>query len=294
MIESVVIGRTTSSATKPTLNNGYFDSKVLSRNHAKFYSEQGKVFLLDLGSSNGTFINAKRLSDEGKESAPVEIQDKDVVCFGIDIIEDGKLQYERVQFTVKLNNEPVPVTTLESRGSSLEKAPVTGQKVVKSASIKKDKPDLPAKPDFNKPISNLVEAVQQGVARVQEQTQEIAKIQSQLQSIHEPKSDTKVAELQTLYQLESTAFNKRLSLLEASTFKISSTIDQLSSTLLKENENLKNDQKALQSQLSDIQKSNAELLKKLSDLTLDNENQVKRKVVVDLCSPVMQVGCCRY
>ena len=103
-----------------------------------------------------------------------------------------------------------------------------------------------------------------------------------------------MAELQTLYQLESTAFNKRLSLLEASTFKISSTIDQLSSTLLKENENLKNDQKALQSQLSDIQKSNAELLKKLSDLTLDNENQVKRKVVVDLCSPVMQVGCCRY
>ena len=43
LIEGVAIGRHTSQKTLPTPRNGYFDSKVLSRQHAKIYAEKEKV-----------------------------------------------------------------------------------------------------------------------------------------------------------------------------------------------------------------------------------------------------------
>ena len=38
-------------------DNGYFDCKVLSRQHALLLYEDGKFFLMDTASSNGTFVN---------------------------------------------------------------------------------------------------------------------------------------------------------------------------------------------------------------------------------------------
>ena len=277
LIEAVIVGRCTSAQTKPSNNNGYFDSKVLSRQHAKFYSEQEKVLVMDLGSANGTFLNNKRLSDEGKESTAFEVRDGDVISFGVDILEDGKLMYEKVQFTVSYNSGPIPVTTLESRGASLDKSSSVKQQKVKSASIKNDKlaakPELPAKPN-----ENLVYAVQQGVARVQEQTQEIAKIQSQLQVLNEPKQETKFIEFQSQYQQDVSASNKKIIAVEQSTLKLTHAIDQLSLKLLQENENLKKEQTSLYAQLLAIQKSNAEILNKLEGIRTDTQNRSSRKV----------------
>src|SRR5690349_15630489 len=56
----VKIGRQTGVTTAPHPSNGYFDSKVLSRVHAEVWSDAGKVYIRDLKSSNGTFLNGKR------------------------------------------------------------------------------------------------------------------------------------------------------------------------------------------------------------------------------------------
>ncbi|KAF8755120.1 Cell cycle arrest in response pheromone-related protein [Rhizoctonia solani] len=71
--------------------NGYFDSKVLSRQHAEVWEENGKIYIKDVKSSNGTFINGDRLSAESVESEPCELKSEDIVEFGIDIVgEDNK------------------------------------------------------------------------------------------------------------------------------------------------------------------------------------------------------------
>lgn len=99
--QRVKIGRQTNAKTAPGERNGYFDSKVLSRQHAEVWEEGGKVifhpFLLlftwlilillapwqiyikDVKSSNGTFINGERLSLEGLESEPSELKSDDIV-----------------------------------------------------------------------------------------------------------------------------------------------------------------------------------------------------------------------
>ncbi|KAL5632706.1 hypothetical protein ACGC1H_005604 [Rhizoctonia solani] len=87
----VKIGRQTNAKTVPGERNGYFDSKVLSRQHAEVWEENGKIFIKDVKSSNGTFINGDRLSAESVESEPCELKSEDIVEFGIDIVgEDNK------------------------------------------------------------------------------------------------------------------------------------------------------------------------------------------------------------
>ncbi|GAA6055258.1 hypothetical protein JCM3770_001511 [Rhodotorula araucariae] len=84
----VKIGRQTNAKTIPNGTNGYFDSKVLSRAHAEVWSEEGRVFIKDVKSSNGTFINGERLSPESSESDVFELHTDDIVEFGIDILTD--------------------------------------------------------------------------------------------------------------------------------------------------------------------------------------------------------------
>ncbi|KAF8573544.1 SMAD/FHA domain-containing protein [Ramaria rubella] len=89
--QRVKIGRQTNAKTVPGERNGYFDSKVLSRQHAEVWEETGKIYIKDVKSSNGTFINGERLSAEGVESDPFELKTDDIVEFGIDIVgEDNK------------------------------------------------------------------------------------------------------------------------------------------------------------------------------------------------------------
>ncbi|KAG6850355.1 hypothetical protein H0H93_014309 [Arthromyces matolae] len=86
--QRVKIGRQTNAKTAPGERNGYFDSKVLSRQHAEVWEEGGKILIKDVKSSNGTFINGDRLSPEGVESDPSELKNDDIVEFGIDIVGD--------------------------------------------------------------------------------------------------------------------------------------------------------------------------------------------------------------
>lgn len=87
--ETLRIGRQTNAKTVPTPVNGFFDSKVLSRQHAEIWADrQGKIFIRDVKSSNGTFVNGTRLSPENRESDPHELQTGDHLELGIDIVSD--------------------------------------------------------------------------------------------------------------------------------------------------------------------------------------------------------------
>jgi hypothetical protein len=89
--DSLRIGRQTNQKTIPTPANGFFDSKVLSRQHAEIWADRmGKIFIRDVKSSNGTFVNGTRLSQENRESEPHELQTGDHLELGIDIVSEDQ------------------------------------------------------------------------------------------------------------------------------------------------------------------------------------------------------------
>ena len=68
------VGRVVNPKAPAKFDNLLFDTKVLSRNHAECYSDhQGRVFIRDLGSSNGTYINGYRLSPDAVASEPFQL-----------------------------------------------------------------------------------------------------------------------------------------------------------------------------------------------------------------------------
>lgn len=66
---------------------------VLSRNHALIWYENGKFYLQDTKSSNGTFVNNQRLSKGSEESPARE------VCSG-DILQVYKIENSTMNFTL--------------------------------------------------------------------------------------------------------------------------------------------------------------------------------------------------
>lgn len=89
-LQKCKIGRQSNAKTAPNPLNGYFNSKVLSRSHAMLWCQDHKIWIKDTRSSNGTFLNGRRLSSELEESKAFEIKTGDHVEFGIDITgEDG-------------------------------------------------------------------------------------------------------------------------------------------------------------------------------------------------------------
>lgn len=88
--DTLRIGRQTNAKTLPTQTNGFFDSKVLSRQHAEVWADKvsNKVWIRDIKSSNGTFVNGQRLSQENVESEAHELRTEDVLELGIDIVGD--------------------------------------------------------------------------------------------------------------------------------------------------------------------------------------------------------------
>ncbi|KAI8998295.1 hypothetical protein BC832DRAFT_595126 [Gaertneriomyces semiglobifer] len=69
---------------QPTENDIWFTSKVVSRNHSEMWVRDNQVYIKDIGSSSGTFLNKMRLSPSGKESRPYPIKEGDIIQFGID------------------------------------------------------------------------------------------------------------------------------------------------------------------------------------------------------------------
>ncbi|EJW82383.1 FHA domain-containing protein [Wuchereria bancrofti] len=86
--EAVKIGRSV-ARWKPSSDNAIFDCKVLSRNHAVLWHEEGYFLLKDTKSSNGTFVNNDRLSKSAEESSPRQIYSGDILQFGVEISENA-------------------------------------------------------------------------------------------------------------------------------------------------------------------------------------------------------------
>lgn len=84
--EPIKVGRSVARA-KPKTNNAIFDCKVLSRNHAVLWFENGKFYLKDTKSSNGTFVNTKKLTAETEN---YEVNSGDLVQFGVCVIENNR------------------------------------------------------------------------------------------------------------------------------------------------------------------------------------------------------------
>lgn len=126
--DHIKIGRYSNNKTVPSPVNGYFDSKVLSRAHAEVWCENEKVYIKDIKSSNGTFINGTRLSPESQESEPFELHSEDVVDFGIDILTDDNkdILHRRVACRVFLVMTPEDALKLRSDFTSLYRGGVHG------------------------------------------------------------------------------------------------------------------------------------------------------------------------
>jgi hypothetical protein len=105
--QRIKIGRQTDEKTAPGERNGFFDSKILSRQHAEIWEDSGKIYIKDIMSTNGTFINGERLSTRGAESEPFELKTDDVIEFDIDMIgEDHKtIVYHKVAVRVVCEQE---------------------------------------------------------------------------------------------------------------------------------------------------------------------------------------------
>ncbi|KAG9287243.1 hypothetical protein G9A89_008873 [Geosiphon pyriformis] len=128
----VRIGRQTNPKTAPTETNGFFDSKVLSRTHAEVWCERGKPYIKDLKSSNGTFVNRRRLSPEGAESEPEELHHEDILEFGIDIVGDDNqtVVYQKVAARVVISE-----LNPDGRGTSKSQDPISKRGTPKNGSI---------------------------------------------------------------------------------------------------------------------------------------------------------------
>lgn len=59
--DTLKIGRQNTPKTSNKITDGFFDSRVLSRNHAELFVRDDSLMIRDLKSSNGTFINDTKL-----------------------------------------------------------------------------------------------------------------------------------------------------------------------------------------------------------------------------------------
>lgn len=106
--EVLRIGRQTNAKTVPTAANGYFDSKVLSRQHAEVWADRaGKIWIRDVKSSNGTFINGVRLSPENRDSEPHELRESDTLELGIDIVSEDQKSIVHHKVSAKVEHAGV-------------------------------------------------------------------------------------------------------------------------------------------------------------------------------------------
>ncbi|MCJ1401294.1 hypothetical protein MMC11_004506 [Xylographa trunciseda] len=107
--EILRIGRQTNAKTVPTPVNGYFDSKVLSRQHAEVWADRnGKIWIRDVKSSNGTFVNGVRLSPENRDSEPHELREHDMLELGIDIVSEDQKSIVHHKVSAKVEHAGIP------------------------------------------------------------------------------------------------------------------------------------------------------------------------------------------
>lgn len=97
-------GRSVDHASAPLPDNAFFQNSILSRSHAKLSFAFGQVWIQDLGSSNGTFLNGVKL--EPHQESQLLCED-DILDFGHDIESDDEGdfledEYKKVSCTVSI------------------------------------------------------------------------------------------------------------------------------------------------------------------------------------------------
>lgn len=114
------LGRQTNAKTQPAPDNGYFDSRVLSRAHAEVWADYdtGRVWIKDSKSSNGTYVNALRLGDEKSESEPHELRKNDIVELGIDIANDEGTSFVHRKICAKVDR--ISFMSLQARTPQMQ------------------------------------------------------------------------------------------------------------------------------------------------------------------------------
>ncbi|ORY97542.1 SMAD/FHA domain-containing protein, partial [Syncephalastrum racemosum] len=86
-----------------------FKTKVVSRCHAELWTDQGKFYIRDTGSSSGTFVNRVRLSASGtRSSAPYEVKDGDLIQLGVDYQGGTEPHYRAVRMRFELVQDVDP------------------------------------------------------------------------------------------------------------------------------------------------------------------------------------------
>ncbi|MCJ1308292.1 hypothetical protein MMC25_001945 [Agyrium rufum] len=126
--ESLKIGRQTNAKTLPSPSNGYFDSKVLSRQHAEIWSDPtGKIWIKDVKSSNGTFVNGQRLSLENRDSGPHQIRENATLELGIDIVSEDQKSIVHHKVSAKVEHAgPVSMSVLDVSFGDIDPASGNG------------------------------------------------------------------------------------------------------------------------------------------------------------------------
>ncbi|CDH59178.1 smad fha domain-containing protein [Lichtheimia corymbifera JMRC:FSU:9682] len=80
-----------------------FRSKVVSRHHAELWSDGSKLYIRDIGSSSGTFVNHLRLSPPRKQSKSQQVvHDGDVIQLGIDYQKGIEPAFRAVRMRVEI------------------------------------------------------------------------------------------------------------------------------------------------------------------------------------------------
>ena len=72
-------------------NSCLFDCRVLSRKHASFWLDNDQLFIKDLKSSNGTFVNTQRLSPLDRKL----VDNGDIIEFGQDVSDPGSSEFHQ-------------------------------------------------------------------------------------------------------------------------------------------------------------------------------------------------------
>ncbi|EGD72765.1 hypothetical protein PTSG_04495 [Salpingoeca rosetta] len=100
LVSTILVGRAVPNKQAPAPDNAIFENKVLSRSHAEIWLENNLVYIKDTKSSNGTYVNAKRLSKSNEESAPVQLKTGDQVRLGVDVVESKSAVHRRLTLDV--------------------------------------------------------------------------------------------------------------------------------------------------------------------------------------------------
>ncbi|XP_072181437.1 uncharacterized protein [Diadema setosum] len=310
--EPVKIGRSVAKA-RPALDNGIFDCKVLSRNHALIWydSDSSKFYLQDTKSSNGTFVNSNRLSRGSEESPAQEICSGDIVQFGVDVMENsrrGVVTHGCIVAELSLFHQDGTEATRSdsslSVGSGFNAQSVTGNNNVPSQELYQLSHYLKEALHREQMLEQKLVALQRLVSSTQEATESswqalidedrllsrLEVVENQLRAYSKANTEESIRKELIALQEDKSTYEKTVkeSLKKAleekleACRKVADTEQMLSNSedecahAREELENLRQEQDLLLEKYSQLEKDSQELLVKMGDADKQHQEELER------------------